>query len=127
MGWNGAKAQALVNQHGICPICNLPVHLNGSTGHHKINRCQGGPSTVGNCEVRHCRCERYMHANYPFGNFEGDLTMGRCHSKRRRQRRPIRQDWQQEQFERIEPTVQMDNQTVTITVGKLKITIEVTT
>jgi hypothetical protein len=86
LSWTEAKATAFLNQGGICPICEQPLKITNCTGHHKINRAQRGPDTAENCEVRHGQCERYMHLNYPYGNFEGNLggnEMGRSAKKRR--------------------------------------------
>jgi len=85
--WAESKAIAFERQAGLCLVCENPLKFSNCTGHHKINRCQGGPSNADNCEVRHTACERMMHSQYPFGNYEGNLggtNVGRSAVRRRR-------------------------------------------
>lgn len=118
--WAESKAIAFENQAGICLICENPLKLTNCTGHHLVNRCQGGKDTADNCECRHTQCERFMHANYPFGNYKGNLggnNVGRSAVRRRRncgnrgQRTPAIQN---SRTEAIEPSLGSDIRNVII-------------
>lgn len=70
MGYGSAKIQAYENQNGQCTICGEFLKNNWVI-HHIKNRCQGLDNSASNLECRCLNCERYMHANYPYGNYEG--------------------------------------------------------
>jgi 5-methylcytosine-specific restriction endonuclease McrA len=69
MSWEDSKRKSLERQYGICSVCGYFLNKD-YVGHHIKNRSQKGDDSEENCEVRHPFCERYMHINYRFGNFQ---------------------------------------------------------
>lgn len=75
MGWGRVRQQVREKQGNCCSICGNFLPKNFEV-HHRVNRCHGGAYTLSNAEARCPQCEDYMHANYPYGNYDGNLKRG---------------------------------------------------
>jgi 5-methylcytosine-specific restriction endonuclease McrA len=121
MAWGAIRQQAWKLQDGLCAVCSTPVSATSNVVHHRINRCQSGKETIDNAEVRHVACERAMHRDYPFGNFEGNLKggtdVGKRSVRRGRNSRSVREHSavvQDSCLEAVKPSVSPDLRNVAV-------------
>jgi len=88
LGWGNVRRRKWNDCKGICEWCGQPIrNIASSCLHHRINRSQGGRSDYDNAELRHRSCEYYAHANYKFGNREGNLKRGGRNERKGRRNR----------------------------------------
>jgi len=68
--WAWIKLVVWARSQYQCSVCGDFIPASDATGHHIVNRCQGGSCSPENREIRCTWCEVEMHRRFLYGNFE---------------------------------------------------------